>query len=122
MTDEQIFAEVIGMPAPERATYLGQACADAVQLRRMEVLISAHEGSDSLFEQVDLPPTSADSQVVQPGVSIGQYKLREQIGEGGMGSVYVAEQQQPVRRMVALKLIKAGMDTKDVIARFEAER
>jgi serine/threonine-protein kinase len=57
-----------------------------------------------------------------PGTSIGPYKLREQIGEGGMGVVYVAEQTQPVRRKVALKIIKPGMDTKQVIARFEAER
>src|SRR5204863_1257845 len=58
----------------------------------------------------------------RPGTLIGPYKLREQIGEGGMGLVFVAEQQQPVRRKVALKLIKPGMDSRQVIARFEAER
>src|SRR6266849_6535787 len=58
----------------------------------------------------------------RPGAMIGPYKLLEQIGEGGMGLVYVAEQQQPVRRTVALKLIKPGMDYKQVVARFEAER
>ena len=58
----------------------------------------------------------------QPGERIGRYKLLEQIGEGGFGMVYVAEQQEPVRRRVALKVIKLGMDTKEVIGRFEAER
>ena len=58
----------------------------------------------------------------RPGTVIGPYKLMEQIGEGGMGLVFVAEQQQPLRRKVALKVIKPGMDTRQVIARFEAER
>ena len=61
-------------------------------------------------------------QAERPGTSIGRYKLLEQVGEGGMGVVYVAEQTEPVRRRVALKIIKPGMDTKQVIARFEAER
>ena len=65
---------------------------------------------------IDQPPTE------RPGATIGPYKLRELIGEGGMGVVYVAEQTQPVRRKVALKVIKPGMDTKQVVARFEAER
>ncbi len=92
------------------------------QRLRMDVLLAAHERPDSLFEPLDLPTTSSDSKRIELEVVIGSNKLREQIGEGGMGTVYVAEQQRPVRRMVALKLIKAGMDTKDVIARFEAER
>ena len=69
------------------------------------------------------PAVTVDQPVIErPGVMIGPYKLREQVGEGGMGVVFVAEQEQPVRRKVALKIIKPGMDTKEVIARFEAER
>ena len=58
----------------------------------------------------------------QPGTQIGPYKLLEQIGEGGMGVVYLASQREPIRRKVALKIIKPGMDTREVVARFEAER
>ena len=69
-----------------------------------------------------LPPTILPPPTERPGTQIGRYKLLEQIGEGGMGVVYVAEQTEPVRRRVALKIIKPGMDTRQVIARFEAER
>jgi len=65
---------------------------------------------------------SLDRGAEQPGAQIGRYKLLEQIGEGGMGTIWMAEQREPVRRRVALKIIKLGMDTKQVIARFEAER
>ena len=68
------------------------------------------------------PSPSTTPVTERPGAAIGRYKLREQIGEGGMGVVFVAEQEQPIRRKVALKIIKPGMDTKEVIARFEAER
>src|SRR5262245_2308327 len=71
----------------------------------------------------NLQPTVVGEAITEhPGAMIGPYKLMEQIGEGGFGLVFVAEQQQPVRRKVALKIIKPGMDTRDVIARFEAER
>ena len=84
----------------------------------------AAEGSCStclLLLGVDAPP--ADSiQLEQSGQRIGRYKLLERVGEGGCGTVYVAEQTEPVRRRVALKVIKLGMDTKQVVARFEAER
>src|ERR1051326_415972 len=75
------------------------------------------EGAAVLNPTVDLPPIAEG-----PGTTICHYKLLQKIGEGGFGIVYMAEQQQPVRRMVALKIIKPGMDTKQVIARFEAER
>src|SRR5204862_4995441 len=71
---------------------------------------------------VGASPTGDHRQPEQIGIQIGRYKLLEQVGEGGMGVVYVAEQTEPVRRRVALKIIKPGMDTKQVIARFEAER
>lgn len=69
-----------------------------------------------------VPPTLAPIAREKPGNEIGPYTIREQIGEGGFGLVYVAEQSKPVRRRVALKIIKPGMDSKEVIARFEAER
>src|SRR5262249_7981389 len=76
-----------------------------------------------LDEYVPTPGTTCDQPVREgPGTLIGPYKLLEQIGEGGMGLVFVAEQQQPVRRRVALKVIKPGMDSRQVVARFEAER
>ena len=95
-------------------------------VERVEGLLERLCGADSFLE----PPASAPTltgRIVRrpsegPGTVIGPYKLMEQIGEGGMGVVYVAEQTQPVRRKVALKVIKPGMDTKQVIARFEAER
>jgi non-specific serine/threonine protein kinase/serine/threonine-protein kinase len=89
----------------------------------VQELLAAYESSDGFL---DRPPPNAtvDEQPVteRPGTVIGPYKLKEQIGEGGMGLVFVAEQQEPVRRKIALKIIKPGMDSKQVIARFEAER
>ncbi len=114
---------------PERAAYLDKACAGDAALRaRVEELLRAHELANDFLEA---PPAGivfkrtnlANVPVAEKaGDKIGRYKLLEQIGEGGCGVVYVAEQQEPVRRRVALKVIKLGMDTKQVIARFEAER
>jgi len=124
---EAIFHHAIMLPTPqERAAYLAGACADQDQLRvRVEALIEAHEVTGSVLStepKTDrfLVPDRALAE--QPGTIIGRYKLLEQIGEGGFGVVYMAEQQEPVVRRVALKIIKLGMDTKQVIARFEAER
>jgi serine/threonine protein kinase len=110
----------------ERAAYLDQACAGDVALRRqVESLLASHAQAEDFL---DTPPAGLDSQhhanvpTEKPGDRIGRYKLLQQIGEGGCGVVYMAEQEEPVRRRVALKVIKLGMDTKSVIARFEAER
>jgi serine/threonine protein kinase/WD40 repeat protein len=123
---EAIFLEALEQPEPARAAFLDRACGgDALVLRRVRELLQGHEQSRGPF---DAPPAglagTADLHTGQegPGAFIGPYKLMEQIGEGGMGLVFVAEQQQPVRRKVALKVIKPGMDTREVIARFEAER
>jgi serine/threonine protein kinase len=92
---------------------------------KVEALLRAHADAGSFLEG---PPLGAeqtqhfDSIAEQPGTVIGPYKLLEQIGEGGFGVVYMAEQQHPVRRKVALKVIKPGIDTRQVVARFEAER
>jgi WD40 repeat protein/serine/threonine protein kinase len=125
--EESIFAAALGKPSPvERRAFLAEACSGDPELRaRVEALLHAHDDPDSFLEPrnvafvppVDLPPIREHS-----GTLIGPYKLLEQIGEGGFGVVYLAEQQQPVRRKVALKVIKPGMDSKQVIARFEAER
>lgn len=107
-----------------RAEYLDQVCHDNPTLRaRVEVLLRADRREDLLESPTAALAVTVDPFVIErPGVTIGPYKLREQIGEGGMGVVFVAEQEQPVRRKVALKIIKPGMDTAEVIARFEAER
>jgi serine/threonine protein kinase len=126
MREQSIFIEALEKEDPaEREAFLDRACAADPALRpRIERLFRRHEQADDVL---DAPPAWAAATIDQPiaedpGTRIGPYKLLEQIGEGGMGAVYVAEQSQPVRRRVALKLIKLGMDTKQVIARFEAER
>jgi serine/threonine protein kinase len=112
----------------ERSAYIHRVCDGDERLRaRVEALLRRHQADDRLaldrMPAVDSSLTEDLTQPVEePGTSIGPYKLLEQIGEGGMGVVYVAEQTQPMRRRVALKIIKPGMDTKQVIARFEAER
>src|SRR5262245_55794321 len=119
---EAIFSGALEISSAEaRAAYLDRACAADPELRRqVESLIDAHDRAGRFLAS---PTVSFESGSPEPvGSTIGPYKLREQIGEGGMGVVYVAEQAQPVRRKVALKIIKPGMDTKQVIARFEAER
>lgn len=110
-----------------QADYLEQVCGDNPDvMQRVVELLRVHDEEQSFLEA---PPLAfgADATLDQPiterpGTTIDRYKLLEQIGEGGFGVVFMAEQQEPVRRKVALKIIKPGMDTKEVIARFEAER
>jgi serine/threonine protein kinase/Tfp pilus assembly protein PilF len=127
--DEAIFDGALQLPSDQRAGYLKAACGgDAELQRRVEGLLAAHDRSVGPLEQpVVTPPRSPTIMVSlplseKPGDKIGHYKILQQIGEGGCGVVYMAEQEEPVRRRVALKVIKLGMDTKQVIARFEAER
>ena len=128
MNELDLFAAAIGITDPaERDAFLGRQCADRPELRqRLEALLEAHGRSNQLLDaphHVKLDETTANPPTEQPGETIaGRYKLLELIGEGSMGAVWAAEQSQPVRRKVALKLIKAGMDSKAVLARFEAER
>ena len=129
--EEQIFEQALGLATPEaREGYLLGACSDDRDLRRrVDELLAAHKDAGALeflkgsgrTQKID-PLVCGDHLTERPGDRIGHYKLLEQIGEGGCGVVYVAEQEEPVRRRVALKVIKLGMDTKSVIARFEAER
>ncbi len=115
----------------ERSAFLLRECGDDEGLRRqVEQLLRAHGIDDgfletpaaAMAETISSPAAIAATANESAGDLIGDFKLIERIGEGGMGSVWMAEQQRPVRRMVALKLIKAGMDTRAVLARFEAER
>jgi serine/threonine protein kinase len=123
---ESVFGEAIEIDSKaERAEYLDRACGDDASLRRkIESLLEAHDRAGS-FLQPDTEPDAAPEPPPLPdrvGETIGPYKLLEAIGEGGMGVVYMADQQRPVRRKVALKLIKPGMDSRQIIARFEVER
>ena len=123
---KSIFGQAIAVASPaERAAYLQEACGSDPKLRaEVEALLYAYRDAGSfLGERSPSPAATVDERALQgPGTVIGPYTLREQIGEGGMGLVYVAEQQHPIRRKVALKVIKPGMDTRQVVARFEAER
>ena len=139
MREREIFIAALQRDDPQdRKVYLEEACgADAGLWDRVQALLGAFDRAGSflldpaakLGATGDFVPSRGNgmemiesSPLEGPGTVIGPYKLMEQIGEGGMGVVYVAEQTQPVRRKVALKIIKPGMDTKQVIARFEAER
>src|SRR5262245_51916399 len=126
MNEETLFHQALQKPAGERADFVREACAgDDGLRRRVEVLLRVHDNPGSFLRAPALDPgaTAAERPPAEgPGTVIGPYRLLEQVGEGGMGLVFAAEQTRPVRRRVALKLIKPGMDTREVIARFEAER
>ncbi|HEY1686680.1 MAG TPA: hypothetical protein VGG19_18100, partial [Tepidisphaeraceae bacterium] len=125
MTVEEIFSQALQIKnTADRAEYLDKACAGDSRLReRVESLLAAHEDAASFLESpaakltIEAPATLAPPQPIteRPGTIIGRYKLLQQIGEGGMGVVYMAEQEKPVRRRVALKIIKPGMDSAQVI-------
>src|SRR5262249_48701863 len=123
---QRVFAQALERESPaERARYLAEACGGDRALRgEVESLLAAFVKARDFLEPPVLPTESADGArlLEGPGSVIGPYKLLERIGEGGMGIVYMAEQARPVRRKVAVKIIKPGMDSRQVIARFEAER
>ena len=118
-----IFSAAIEYYDPHQwEAYIVDACGEDESLRqRVRQLLDAHRQSDSFFDR-EAGKTDDVAITERPGALIGPYKLLQEIGEGGFGVVYMAEQVEPVRRKVALKIIKPGMDTKQVIARFEAER
>ncbi len=127
MLEREVFVEAIAREDPvERAAYLNEACqSDADLLRRVTQLLAEHERQEPFI--LDRPPSALD-QVVndlaweQPGQFIGPYKLLEPLGEGGMGMVFLAQQTRPIERLVAIKIIKPGLVTRQVLARFDAER
>src|SRR5881296_2269677 len=124
--DIEVFTEAVQLPIAQRAAFLDRACAGDEDLRRrIEALLRSNDRAGAFLEQ--LPEVVGEGRIKaaggeKPGDRVGRYKLLQQIGEGGYGVVFMAEQEEPVRRRVALKIIKPGMDTKGVIARFEAER
>src|SRR5437762_10412888 len=128
--EEAIFTAAQERAPAERAAYLDDACAGDAELRaRIEILLRADEAAQDFMSSPpkgELPSAATHhfSRIVETAVGerIGRYKLLQKIGEGGCGVVFMAEQEEPVRRRVALKVVKLGMDTKAVIARFEAER
>jgi WD40 repeat protein/serine/threonine protein kinase len=125
MSERSVFLAVLDIPDPaERSAYLDRACAGDTALRaQVEQLLKAHEEPGRFMERPAHTLATADEPLRErPGTVIGPYKLLEPIGEGGFGVVFLAEQAQPVRRKVALKVLKPGMDTRQVVARFEAER
>ncbi len=127
MNERSIFIAALEKDDPSgQAAYLDQACGADVALRqRVERLLQAHRAAGGILDRPAAPGplTEAYRPISEgPGTLIGPYKLLQQIGEGGFGVVFMAEQEKPVRRMVALKIIKPGMDTAQVIARFESER
>ncbi len=126
MNETSLFAEALEIKSDlERAAFLKSACGGDEKLqRRIEALLQANAQSDVILDATaELAKTANFLPITEKaGSQIGPYRLMEQIGEGGFGIVFVAEQQSPVRRKVALKLIKPGMDSRQVVARFEAER
>jgi len=129
--EEALFDEALGLPAAERPAFLVRTCGGDHALRhRVEALLQEHETGGGAL---DLPPPAIVAEIAHElkdrappndfvGTKVGHYKLLEKIGEGGCGVVLLAEQEEPVRRRVAVKVIKLGMDTREVVARFEAER
>lgn len=113
--EEALFQAANQLTGPAQAMFLDGACHGDPALRQR--LVRGDESVQTIT--LALPEPVPDETV---GMTLGRYKLREKLGEGGCGTVYVAEQTEPVRRRVALKVIKMGMDTREVIARFEAER
>jgi serine/threonine protein kinase/formylglycine-generating enzyme required for sulfatase activity/dienelactone hydrolase len=126
MDEDSIFVEALKRPTRDRGAYLDQACGDNPELRKsVESLLRAHEKAGDFMQGKaadQLATLDQPAMIERPGSQIGPYKLLQEIGEGGMGVVYMAEQFQPVKRRVALKIVKPGMDTRHIVARFEAER
>ena len=125
--DFELFTEAVQLPAQERVAFLNRVCAGDEALRhKIEALLKTIDRAGTFLESPPAGEINEERSKVtvgeKPGDRVGRYKLLQQIGEGGCGVVFLAEQEAPLRRRVALKVVKPGMDTRSVIARFEAER
>ena len=121
--DELFWRASLITSAAERNAYLDDACQnDPATRQRIDHLLALQPQAEQFLENGLVPPSSGDSATDMTGTVIGNYKLLEQIGQGGMGVVFMAEQQQPVRRKVAVKILRRGMDTDEIVGRFEQER
>jgi eukaryotic-like serine/threonine-protein kinase len=129
---KDIFLKALDLPPDERAIFVARECGSDESLRQqIQAMLQAHAAPDSFLEKpaaaLDLTIDAVSNRqemgisTESPGTRIGPYKLLQQLGEGGMGVVFLAEQEEPVRRMVARKIIKQGMDSAQVVARFESE-
>jgi len=138
---EELFNAAVELPPAQRHAYLAKACGEETELLVLVERLLDHRGTGTaVLRPAELEALSAPNDpeaapidhtgtlegaptsMLVPGERVGHYVIREQIGEGGFAIVYAADQEKPVRRKVALKIIKPGMDTRQVIARFEAER
>src|SRR5688500_1213727 len=118
---ETLFTEALALTESERNAFLALACGDDIDLlAQLGELLAAHESTGNFLE--GQPPLRPEIPEEKAGDTIGRYRLIEKLGEGGCGAVWAAEQREPMKRRVALKIIKLGMDTRQVIARFEGER
>src|SRR5262245_30113794 len=120
-TAREVFVAALKLPPDQWDEFLAEACGEGENLRRsVRELLNAHQEAGSFLETAVTGPvaTVAESIRERSGTIIGPYRLIEQIGEGGMGTVWRVQQTEPVKRLVAVKLIKAGMDSRQVIARF----
>jgi serine/threonine protein kinase/tetratricopeptide (TPR) repeat protein len=121
-TAKELFLDALEVDESERATFVREACGnDDALRRRVQELLGAHRNAAGVFSQGGAG-TEGDTLDLGPGDRVGPYRLQRLLGEGGFGNVFLASQDEPVRRQVALKIVKLGMDTKAVIARFEFER
>src|SRR5512140_349112 len=122
--EEALFHGALALPADQRSAYVQQACGGDSELRRrIDLLLQSNDRAAEFLQPAGSAGEGPTRVVAEPatekaGDFIGPYKIREKLGEGGCGAVYVAEQIRPVRRRVALKVIKLGMDTRNIIARF----
>lgn len=121
--EEEIFGKAIAMPEAERRVWISEACGEDGEMRsRVEALVLAHDAGDFMLEPVARDQVLGGDGGESAGDCIGHYVLIEQLGTGGFGTVWLADQRMPIQRQVALKILKLGMDTREVVARFQQER